>query len=146
MKRIIQIKKICVLCKICVSCLLFIYLFIYLKIKIIFRVVIADIGNDFPDVLHILRKLPFFDLFPEQVTKHPSEIFVSREGKEASGIRQHPHETADQTHIGKGIHLFDHPVLLVQEPPAGAELYLPSDAPVVEVPDHGCKNLVVGRV
>lgn len=40
---------------------------IYLKIKIILRVVVTDIGDDFPDVLHIFRQLAFFDLFPEQV-------------------------------------------------------------------------------
>ena len=107
---------------------------------------VADIGNDFPDVLHVLRQLPFLDFFTEKVAKHPSEIFVSREGKEASGIRQHPDETADQSHIGKSVHLFDHPVFLVQKPPARAELYLAFDAPVVEVPDHRGKNLVVGRI
>lgn len=40
---------------------------IYLKIKIILRVVVTDIGDDFPDVLHVFRQLAFFDLFPEQV-------------------------------------------------------------------------------
>ncbi len=40
---------------------------IYLKIKIILRVMVTDIGDDFPDVLHIFRQLAFFDLFPEQV-------------------------------------------------------------------------------
>ncbi len=40
---------------------------IYLKIKIILRVVVTDIGDDFPDVLDVFRQLAFFDLFPEQV-------------------------------------------------------------------------------
>lgn len=40
---------------------------IYLKIKIILRVMVTDIGDNFPDVLHIFRQLAFFDLFPEQV-------------------------------------------------------------------------------
>ncbi len=107
---------------------------------------VTDIGDDFPDVLHVFRQLAFFDLFPEKVAEHPSEIFVSGEGKEASGIRQHPDKTADQPHVGKGVHLPDHPVFLVQKPPAGSELHFSLNAPVVEVPDHGRKNFVVGRI
>ena len=39
-----------------------------------------------------------------------------------------------------------HPVLLVQEPPARAELHLARHRPVLEVAGHGCHQLVVARV
>lgn len=48
-----------------------------LKIEIFFSIVVADILNDLTYQIKIFRYFPFQHFFSEQVTKYPSEIFMS---------------------------------------------------------------------
>lgn len=107
---------------------------------------VADIGNNFSYVFHIIGQFAILHFFTKQITQYSSEIFMSWKRKETSGIGKHTDKTADQSHIGKGIHLSDHSVFLIQEPPSRAELNLTFNASVIEITDHGGKNFVVGGV
>ena len=71
---------------------------------------------------------------------------MSREGQEASRIGQHADKATDQTHVGKGVHLLFHAVLLVEVPPSGAKLYFSFHRTVVEVADHCRKDFIVAGI
>src|SRR6185437_10925857 len=71
---------------------------------------------------------------------------MTGEREEASGIREHSHETTEQSHIRQGIDLAGHAILLIQEPPGRTELDLSCDGAVVEIADHRCDELVIRRI
>lgn len=90
-----------------------------------------------------MGELSLFHPGADEVRQDAAEVLMAGIGEEAAGVRQHAHEAAEEPQVGEGPHLGFHAVLLVQEPPAGAELDLSGDAAALEVSDHGAQDIVV---
>lgn len=84
------------------------------------RIPEADILYEWGQQGFVVGYFSAFDIGANQVTKDPSEIFVSREGKKGAGIRRHSDESRKQTHAGTTIEVVDYALLLIQKPPGGA--------------------------
>src|SRR5258708_24038792 len=106
-----------------------------LEIEVLPGVVIADVADDLADPFQVVRDLDVGDLVAEEVAEDAGEVLVPGKGQETAGVGEHTDETAEHAHVGEGIYLGDHAVFLIEEPPAGAILYLPGDGAVVEVAD-----------
>ena len=72
--------------------------------------------------------LAVLDVAADQVAEHAAEILVARVGHERARVGQHADEAREQAAVGQRVHLPFHAFLLVEEPPAGAELDLAGDA------------------
>jgi len=118
----------------------------FIKIEKGFHVSVAYILYNVSDPVQIMGQNSVYHLGGEKIAKNPSKIFVAGIGKKTSGVGEHTDKSTDQSHIGKCVQLFFHPILLVEEPPAGPKLDFPPDTARIEIANHGSKNLVVGRI
>jgi len=103
----------------------------------------GELASQRPVQIEIARQQSLLHFTAEQVAQYPTEIFVPGIGHKASGVGQHADELTQQSHVGKGIELSFHTVLLVIEPPARTELNLARCAPVLEIADHCGDQFVV---
>ena len=71
---------------------------------------------------------------------------MPRVRKERPTVRQHPDEAPQKAQRGQDVHLRLHPVFLIEEPPARAELDLAGRHAVLEVPEHRPDQVIVDRV
>ena len=81
------------------------------------RIPEADIPNEWRQQEFVVGYFSALHISANQVTKDPSEVFVSREGKKGAGVRRHSDESRKQTHAGKTIEVVDNALLLIQKPP-----------------------------
>ena len=70
---------------------------------------------------------------------------MARIAHEGAAVGQHTDEAAKQAHVGQRLHLIDHAVALIVEPPAAAHLDLAGHA-ALEVAQHGRDDVVVAAV
>ena len=61
---------------------------------------VANILNDFSRPWDITWEFPIFNFLTYHITQNSSEIFMSGEGEETSGIGEHSHKFTYQTHAG----------------------------------------------
>ena len=57
--------------------------------QVLKSIIIADILYYFAEIIHIAGIFAFLYPLTDFITENPAVIFVSREGEEASGIREH---------------------------------------------------------
>ena len=70
---------------------------------------------------------------------------MARIAQERTAVSKHAHEAAQETKHRQSIHLLDHTVHLIVEPPTAAELYL-SGLTTLEVAQHGSNYFVGARI
>src|SRR6185312_6320758 len=114
--------------------------------EVIPRVAKADVLHHRADQLQVGGDRPPGHVGAQQVAERAPEILVARIAEEAAGVGDHADEAAEQPEIGEGVHLPLHALLLVEEPPAAAELELAGDAAVLEAADHRPEEVVIHRV
>ena len=120
------------------------YLYLLLKSKVTVGVVVADILHHLADEIHLGGgQAAFLDILSEHIAEDSAEVLVTGITDEGTTVGQHAHEAAEKTESGKGIELLAHAVLLIEEPPAGAELHLAGEGAVVEGICHSHHNLIV---
>ena len=119
-------------------------IFLILKIKVILSVVVGDIFDHPANPVHLaLRKLPIFDIPSDDVAEDAAEILVTGVADETAGVREHAHEAAQQPQHAQRVELLAHAVLLIEEPPAAAELHHSGIGAVIEGVGHRRHDLVV---
>src|SRR5690606_14164943 len=64
----------------------------------------------------------------------------------AARVGEHADELREKPELGQRVKLHFHTFLLIEEPPAGAELDLARSGAVLEVADHRTENVVVGWI
>src|SRR4051794_3922382 len=84
----------------------------------------ADVLHDSPELSPVLRIFAVLHPPSDEVAENAAEIFVACIGKKAARIGEHAHERAEVAHLRERGELPLHPVLLIVEPPTGAELHL----------------------
>ncbi len=117
-----------------------------LEVKIRFGVVVTDILYHLSKPFLVIWQFTILHIGSKQVTQYPSEVLMAGIRKETSGICKHPHKAAQQSHIRQSIELFDHAILLVQEPPARSPLYFTSNCTIIVITNHGGHQLIISRV
>jgi len=65
---------------------------------------------------------------------------------ERTRVRDHAHESRQQAGVGQRVELPFHAFLLIQKPPAAAELQLAGDLAVLKVADHGGESVIVDGI
>ena len=100
--------------------------------EIALGVVVRDVLDDLPEPLHVGRDLAVLDLLAELLAEDAAEVLVARVAEEAARVGEHADEVAEAAERGKRLELLAHAVLLVEEPPAAAELYLADVGPLLE--------------
>jgi len=106
----------------------------------------GDVFHHAADVGEVGGELAALDAGTEEVAEHAAEILVARVAEEAARVGEHADEPAEQAEVRQGIDLPLHRLLLIEEPPAAAELDFPGDGAVLEITDHGREDVVVGGV
>ena len=109
-------------------------------------VVIANIADDSADPVEIVRQQARFHFAAEEVAEDAAEILVPRIRQERAAIGQHTDEKGQKPHIRQRFELLFHPVLLVEEPPAGAVLHFAREGAVVEVGDQRREEVIRVRI
>jgi hypothetical protein len=61
-------------------------------------------------------------------------------------VREHPDKQTEQTQLREHVDLLFHSILLVEKPPAAAELHLAGDLPILKIADHRCQHGIVRRI
>ena len=89
---------------------------------------------------------PVLDIGAKQVAEDAAEVLVARIGEKAAGIGEHADEAAEEAEVGEGVDLPLHGLLLIEEPPAAAELHFAGDGAVLEVAEQGAEGVVVGGI
>ena len=107
---------------------------------------VADVLDHAADHFQVVGQQALLDLGPEEVREDAAEVLVTGVGEERAAVGDHAHETAQQALVGERLQLPFHPVLLVEEPPAAAELHFSGRAAVLEIAEHGGDQVVVDRV
>ena len=92
--------------------------------KIAFCVIIADSRNNVLEGFGIVGVKSVFHPTADKIAEYTTEVFVTGVGDEASGVGKHSDEATENPKVAKCTELSLHAVLLVVEPPAGAELDL----------------------
>ena len=59
----------------------------------------CDTAHQFLKVLEVLGIFSVLDPFADLVAEDASEVFVAREGEEASGVCEHSDKCGDQAHV-----------------------------------------------
>src|SRR5699024_5472681 len=108
----------------------------HFETEIPLRVAVGNIANEISEEVHVAREVPVDDVAGDQVAEDAPEIFVPRKRKKTARIRQHSYAAAQQPEIRKCIELPFHPLLLVEVPPAAAELHFSGRPPILEIADH----------
>ena len=67
-------------------------------------------------------------------------------GEEAPGVGEHADEPGEQPGVCQGLHHLHHAVLVVGEPPGGAQLHLLGEGPLLEGPQDAGQLVVVAGV
>ena len=83
---------------------------------------------------------------PEQVAEHAAEVLVPRVGHERARVGQHADEVREQADVRQRVDLPLDAFLLIEKPPAAAELHPAGERSVLEVADHRRQRVVVHRV
>jgi hypothetical protein len=86
-------------------------------VKIVQRILVADVCNDFPCPRFIHRKLSIFHFLSDEITQDAPEIFMPGKRKETSAVCEHTNKSAQQTHVTQGIQLLHNTIFLVEKPP-----------------------------
>ena len=82
----------------------------------------CDTAYQLLKVIEVLRILSVLDPCADLVAEDAAEVFVAREGEEASGVGQHTDEVAEASQISQGSHLLSHTYKVIIEPPCGTLL------------------------
>ena len=61
----------------------------------------CDTAYQLLKVIEVLRILSVLDPCADLVAEDAAEVFVAREGEEASGVCEHPNESGEQAHISQ---------------------------------------------
>ena len=83
---------------------------------------------------------------PSKWQSTPPEIFVARKRKERARVGHHADKTAQQAEIGERVELPFHALLLIEKPPAAAQLHLAGHRAVLKISDHRGEDIIVGRI
>src|SRR5580658_2575374 len=114
--------------------------------KILHGIVIADISDHRAYHLLVVGQLSSFHFAAQEVTQDAPKILMARKRHEGTRVRRHAHEARQQSAVRQCIQLPLDTFLLVKKPPGATKLELACQAAVLEVADHGGKNVIVGRV
>ena len=115
--------------------------FFLIELKISSCVVVGNVLHHLAQQLAIVGQQPLLHIVAKEVAEDAAEVLVARIAQERARVSQHAHETAQQTEHRQGVHLADHAVHLVVDPPAGAALDL-SGLTTLEVAEHRGNDLV----
>jgi hypothetical protein len=114
--------------------------------EVVDRIPVADILNGAAYQFKIGRKFTVFDVVAKEITHYTAEIFMSRVGEKTARVGEHTNESGDKTHVGEGVQLSFHTILLIIKPPAGAELHFPGGSASLKIADCGSDHFIVTGV
>lgn len=117
-----------------------------LETEVVGCVAVADILNHRANQVEVGGQDAAIHLTAQQITEDAAEVFVPRVGKEGTAVGQHADEQAQQAMVGERFELPLHPVLLIEKPPAAAELHLARRRAVLEVADHRRQDIIHRRI
>ena len=118
----------------------------HVESEVAFRVSETHVADESGEGGEIVGQFAAVGLGADQIAEDAAEIFVARERQERAGIREHADEAREQAGGGERVELEFHAVLLVEEPPAGAELDLAGDRAVLEGTGQAGEEVIVTRV
>ena len=107
-----------------------------LNSKIIDRIVIADIADDFSNQFFVCRHFTALDHTAEVVTENASEIMMARIGEQGTAVREHADEGCDMTRRREVLEVLFHSRFVVKEPPRGTVLDLSARLCTLETTDE----------
>jgi hypothetical protein len=85
-------------------------------------VFITDVTNEGIKEVLIVGDLSVFDVFSNNITEKPAEVFVTWIGEKRPGVSQHPDEAGEKSYGGKGLQVVRHSPEGVIIPPCGTPL------------------------
>ena len=115
--------------------------FFLIELEISSCVVVGNVLYHLAQQFAIVGQQPLLHIVAKEVAEDAAEILVARIAQERARVSQHAYETAQQAEHRQGVHLLDHAVHLVVEPPAATKLNLAGLA-TLEVAEHRGDNLV----
>ena len=92
--------------------------FFLIELEIILCVVVTDVFNHLAQQLAIVGQQSLLNIVAKQVAENATEVLVTRIAEERTAVGKHTYEAAQETQHAEGVHLADHAVHLVVEPPA----------------------------
>ena len=106
-----------------------------IKLEVAAGVVVRDILDHAAQNLHVGGQQTALHIVGEEIAENATEVLVTRIAQERAAVGQHAHKTREQAKHREGVHLTDHAIHLVVEPPARTKLYLTGFA-TLEVAEH----------
>ena len=121
-------------------------LFHRLEPKVVFRVVVGYVLDDFSQPLHIGGNFAALDLFAEFGAENAAEIFVPGVAQERARVGEHADEITEAAQRRQRLKLLFHAVLLIEEPPCRAELDLALVGTFLEAAHERGEHFIVAGI
>ena len=115
--------------------------FFLIELEISSCVVVGNVLYHLAQQLAIVGQQPLLHIVAKEVAEDAAEILVTRIAQERARVGQHTHKATQQTEHRQGVHLLDHAVHLVIEPPTATKLNL-ARLTTLEVAEHRGDDLV----
>src|SRR5580658_285204 len=106
-------------------------------------IVKTDIPDHRPNQFFVCRELAVLHRAAKQVAQDAPEILVARIRHEGARVGDHAYESRQQSAVRQRVELPLDAFLLIEKPPAAAKLQFAGNTAILEIANHGRKNVVV---
>jgi len=107
---------------------------------------VADVFDHWADEIFAVGQFAALDIAAQKIAENTTKIFVAGEGHKGAGIREHTNETREQTNVRERVQLPLNAFLLIEKPPATANLNLARSAAILEIAGHGGEDVVIAGI
>ena len=91
---------------------------ILVEVKVSTSIIVRDVLHHTTEDLLIVGQQALLHIITKQVAEDTTEILVARIREERARVGEHTHESAQQSQYRECVHLTDHTIHLIIEPPA----------------------------
>ena len=95
-----------------------VFRFSLIELEIATGIVVADVFDHLTQELAVVRQQTLLHIVAQQVAENTTEVFMTRIAQERTAVGKHTNKATQQAKYRKSVHLTNHTVHLVVEPPA----------------------------